>query len=201
MPASLQSGNRASVLVVDDEMGVRESLRLVLGSAFRVLTADSGRQAFETLQRQPVDVVTLDVSMPGWSGIETLRRIREIDREVEVVMVTGAGSLASKRQAECYRVFDWIVKPFDTKQLLGVGPRHHVHDPASRDRHGRRGRVRSLTSDRAAAERQILSPSEPCRPGVRVDGAILRGNRIVRVPRAVGHVSCEREATRCEVRA
>jgi signal transduction histidine kinase/DNA-binding response OmpR family regulator len=177
MSATVRSLDTASVLIVDDEMGVRESLRLVLGSRFQVLTVDSGRRALETLRSQPVDVVTLDVSMPGLSGIETLKKIREIDTEVEVVMVTGIGSFESKRQAQSYRVFDWIVKPFDTKHFLGVvggaleRRRAHALASAGDGATGPLGPASPVTSDRRVSGR--FAPSSPRRVTLQAGDAAL----------------------------
>lgn len=68
-----------SVLIVDDELGRRESLRMVLQPLFQVATAGSGEQALGLLRRRQVDVVTLDLMIAGLGGIETFEKIREMD--------------------------------------------------------------------------------------------------------------------------
>ena len=69
--------NRATVLVVDDERGPRESLRMLLAPNHEVLTSNSGVNALEILRTEKVDVVTLDLNMPGIGGEELMRTIRE----------------------------------------------------------------------------------------------------------------------------
>ncbi len=111
---------RPTVLVVDDEVGPREAFGLVLDGQYRVLTAENGWVALETLRRERVDVVTLDLMMPAISGTETLRRIRAFDPEVEVVVVSAVPS--RDELAECRRLgaFDVLTKPFSRADLLSV---------------------------------------------------------------------------------
>src|SRR6266542_614825 len=87
-----KDGAGTLVLVVDDEEGVRESLRFLLDRHFCVRTVSSGESALRALREEPVDVVLLDLTMPGLGGVETLAKIREVDDAVEVVIVTGYGS-------------------------------------------------------------------------------------------------------------
>jgi DNA-binding NtrC family response regulator len=107
-----------SVLVVDDERGPRESLKLVLKSQFEVLTADSAEQAMEIIRTRPIDVVTLDLKMPGASGPRALSAIKALDPEIEVVVVTGYGSLESVIEVLKLRAFDYIAKPFDAAEVV-----------------------------------------------------------------------------------
>src|SRR2546430_9645007 len=86
------TGGRSLVLIVDDEAGVRESLRFLLDPHFRVQAVSSGEAALQVLLRETVDVILLDLTMPGIGGVETLARIREVDESVEVVIITGYGS-------------------------------------------------------------------------------------------------------------
>src|SRR5438477_9014597 len=65
------------VLIVDDEPSVRESLRIVLKDRYEILTANAGAAALEIVERQPVDVVLLDILMPGLDGLEVLERLRQ----------------------------------------------------------------------------------------------------------------------------
>lgn len=70
------------VLVVDDELGPRESLRTILQTEYRVLIAVEGAQAVTMIERQPVDVVLFDLRMPGLSGIRAMERIKSIDPDI-----------------------------------------------------------------------------------------------------------------------
>ena len=107
-----------SVLVVDDERGVRDSLRLILEPQFRVLTADRGTVALRILQQERISVMTLDLRMPGWSGPETLLKIREIDSDLEVVIVSAYSSYTEAMRALRLRAFELVSKPFDANQIL-----------------------------------------------------------------------------------
>jgi signal transduction histidine kinase len=111
---------RPRVLIVDDELGVRESLRAILGKDCDVLTASSGDEALQTVGRQPVDLVTLDLRMPGLGGIAVLERIKKVDPEIEALIITGYGSLDTAIQGLRHHAFDYISKPFDCDQVRGV---------------------------------------------------------------------------------
>ena len=104
---------RPRLLIVDDERGVRESLRAILQGECEVLTASSGDEAIAIVGREPVDVVTLDLKMPGLGGIGVLERIKEIDPDIEVLIITGYGTIDTAVQGLRFRAFDYISKPFD----------------------------------------------------------------------------------------
>ena len=107
-----------SVLVVDDERGVRDSLRLILEPQFRVLTADRGTVALRILENEPVSVMTLDLRMPGWSGPETLMNVREVNSDLEVVIVSAYSSYTEAMRALRLRAFDLVSKPFEASHVL-----------------------------------------------------------------------------------
>ncbi len=109
--------SRASVLVVDDEPGPRESLRLILAPRYRVLQARSGSEALETLRREPVAVVTLDLHMPGMPGQELMRSVRAEFPDVEIIVITGCGSLESAAEGIRCGISDYLQKPFDVVQV------------------------------------------------------------------------------------
>jgi CheY-like chemotaxis protein len=111
---------RPTVLVVDDENGPREAFQLVLESQFEVLTAESGWVALEILQKTTVDVITLDLMMPAISGTETLRRIRAIDPQVEVVVVSAVPSRSEIAECRALGAFDFLAKPFSRADILSV---------------------------------------------------------------------------------
>jgi FixJ family two-component response regulator len=111
---------QSAVLVADDEPGVRESLRFLLSPSYRVRTVSSGEEALEALRTEPIDVVLLDLTMPGIGGVETLGRIREIDQAVEVVIITGFFSYQSAVEALRLRAFDYITKPLDSGRVQSV---------------------------------------------------------------------------------
>jgi two-component system, sensor histidine kinase and response regulator len=113
---------RPRILVVDDEMGVRESLRAILQSDCEVVTASTGDEALDIVARAPVDIMTLDLKMPGLGGIGVLERAKQIDPDLEVVIITGYGSLDTAVQGLRLRAFDYLSKPFDSmhvRRLIG----------------------------------------------------------------------------------
>src|SRR5215470_11847528 len=108
------------VLVVDDEMGPRESLKMILNPYYTVHTAERGGQAVEMLGKFPVDLVTLDLKMPGLSGIHVLEKLKEYDPDIEAIIITGYGSLDTAIEGLRLGAFDYISKPFDVNHILSL---------------------------------------------------------------------------------
>src|SRR5262249_803342 len=102
----------STVLVVDDEDGPREALRTALEPSFRGVTADGGASGLRVFTDTQVEVVMLDIRMPGMDGIETLRRLRDIDPDVEVIIVTAVPPYDVAWECMRLRVFDVLRKPF-----------------------------------------------------------------------------------------
>jgi DNA-binding NtrC family response regulator len=107
-------------LIVDDDPGPREALGLVLEHDFDVLFAQNGREALSVLSSSSVDVVTLDLQMPGLSGEQTLALLRDVDPVVPVIIVTGHSSLESAIVALRLRAFDYISKPFEARKVRSL---------------------------------------------------------------------------------
>ena len=93
---------KGSVLIVDDEVGPRESLRLILNPIYEIHTAADGDEALRCIQDKDIDVVTLDLKMPGMSGFEVLRGIKKLKADIEVIIVTGYGTLKNAQEAIHY---------------------------------------------------------------------------------------------------
>ncbi len=106
------------ILVVDDETNIRESFTLILEKEFNVITAASGEAALKRIIDEKVDLVYLDIRMPGMNGMETLKRIKEIDSSIEVIMVTALNDVGGAAAAIKLGAKDYIVKPFDVKDIL-----------------------------------------------------------------------------------
>ncbi len=112
---------RRVILVVDDEAGMRESVCEILArDGYANLTAGDGQRAIALVREKRVDLVLLDIKMPGLDGIETLKRIRAINEKLPVVMVTGYGTIESAVQAMKYGAKDYITKPFVISNLRNV---------------------------------------------------------------------------------
>jgi response regulator RpfG family c-di-GMP phosphodiesterase len=117
----MESKNNApNILIVDDEIGPRESLRMILKPNYNVFTVENGYAAIQMIQQIEMDVVTLDLKMPGISGIDTLKEIRGIDPDVMVIIITGFGTLKSAIEAIRYGVFDYIPKPFNVPEITSI---------------------------------------------------------------------------------
>jgi response regulator RpfG family c-di-GMP phosphodiesterase len=112
--------NRPTVLIVDDELGPREALRMILKEKYNVMTASSGPLALQFISREPVDVVILDIKMLGMDGIEVLREIKKEKPDIEVIMVTAYASLETAKEAIKYGALDYLIKPFDRKEVEDV---------------------------------------------------------------------------------
>ena len=108
---------QSTVLVVDDEIGPRESLRVILKPDYQVLVASEGEQAVHLVEHQPVDVVLLDLRMPGLSGIQVLEKIKSINPSIEVIVVTGYASYETVLEGLRLHAFDYIPKPFNIPHL------------------------------------------------------------------------------------
>jgi two-component system response regulator AtoC len=108
---------RPVILVVDDDPGIREAFRLVLEDQCDLLEAEDGPQAIEHVQRRPVDLVLLDVRLPGMDGIEVLERIKAIDDDVEVVLVTAVQTIRAAVAAMKLGALDYVTKPFDEDEI------------------------------------------------------------------------------------
>ena len=105
------------LLLVDDEQGVRESLKMVFGKSFRLLEADCADAALPQVRDALPDVVLLDVMMPKTDGLEILQRIKELHPRCEVIMLTAITSLQVAEKAMSLGAFDLIGKPFDVVDL------------------------------------------------------------------------------------
>ena len=84
-----------TVLVVDDELGVRESLKLVLIDEYKVLFAETGKEALEVFNNNPIDVVLLDILLPDTNGIDLIGTFKELDPGVEIIMITAVNTTES----------------------------------------------------------------------------------------------------------
>ncbi len=105
------------VLIIDDEFGPRESLRFLLKEEYEVFCTDSVDAGIAVLKETPPDIIISDIRMPGKTGIDGLKEIREIDKDVSIILLTGYGSLETAQQAIRLGANDYMKKPFDTKVM------------------------------------------------------------------------------------
>ena len=112
---------RESILVVDDEAGVRASLTGILGDeGYQVEAVESGEAALAVLEARRFDLLLLDVWLPRMDGLETLSRVRALDAEVPVVVISGHGSIETAVKAVRMGAQDFVEKPLSLEKTLTV---------------------------------------------------------------------------------
>ena len=115
------SNERFGILIVDDEFSVRDSLfHWFKKDGFRVGQAESATAALHEFEREPWDVVLLDIKMPGMDGLELQRRLRQVAPDAVVIMVTAHGSIETAIEALKTGAFDYLTNPVDPDELSRV---------------------------------------------------------------------------------
>ena len=113
-----ETNSHIQVLVVDDEPDIREgSQRILSRVGFEVLKASTGLEALELLERQTIPIILLDLKMPGMDGMEVLKRIRQLDETILVIVITGFATVETAIEAMKQGAYDFIPKPFEPEQL------------------------------------------------------------------------------------
>jgi DNA-binding NtrC family response regulator len=115
--------SRPQILVVDDDAGLREALRVILEDNYEVLDVPDGPQALEIVRSCQVDLVLLDIRLPGMDGITVLERMKGIDEQIEVILVTAVKEVRSAVAAMKLGAFDYLTKPFDEEDVLSAAGR------------------------------------------------------------------------------
>jgi len=118
-----KAAQRGTVLVVDDEEGVRASVRVILEETCDVLEAGNGAQALEVMKTHEIDLVMLDQRMPGEAGIDVLPRIKAADPSTVVVIATAVRELRTAVEALKRGAYDYLTKPFDVDDILMLAQR------------------------------------------------------------------------------
>ncbi len=118
---TMVSRRKPLVLVVDDENDIRSSLRMILEyEGYALSEASSGEEALQRLEKERPDAVVLDVKMPRMDGLEILSRIKESDRTLPVVVISGHGTIATAVEATRLGAFDFMEKPLERDRVLLV---------------------------------------------------------------------------------
>jgi len=108
---------RGTLLIVDDEEGPRQSLRIIFKDDYDLLMAEDGPTAIKLAQQNNIDVAVLDIRLAGMSGIEVLERLRYVNPNIEAIMITAYETTDTIRQALRLRASDYINKPFDINTI------------------------------------------------------------------------------------
>jgi DNA-binding response OmpR family regulator len=114
--------SKARILLVDDEPEALESLQeLLVSSGFDVETAEDGKKAMDFLTKPlHFDLMITDMKMPGIDGLELLREVRGIRKDLPVVILTGCGTVENGIESLEQGAFDYVLKPFDLRKLMRV---------------------------------------------------------------------------------
>jgi UDP-3-O-[3-hydroxymyristoyl] N-acetylglucosamine deacetylase len=155
LQTKLKPHERPLVLVVDDETAICTSLSNVLKDEnFDTITAFDGAEAVAKVQEFEPDLVLLDIWMPGWDGMETLEKIKQISPGTEVVMISGHATISNALEAMKRGAFDLIEKPFDIESVVLSATR-------ALERRKRVFSDQSLANESTADLQQSAPPSSP----------------------------------------
>ncbi len=127
---------KPKVLVVDDELGPRESITYLLQDEFDVIAVDRVDRGLELIGRESFAVIVMDIRMPQKNGIQGLEAMRKIDPEVSVIMMTGYGALATAQAAISLGANEYLKKPFDVDVLQQAVRRHAAEGLERKKRSG-----------------------------------------------------------------
>ncbi len=109
------------ILICDDEEGIRESLKLILGDHYELILTDDGQQCLDCLNHsKDVALILLDIKMPQVNGLDILKQIKEKHPDIKVMIVTGYKSVETAAQAVRLGASGYIVKPFKSEEILST---------------------------------------------------------------------------------
>lgn len=111
---------RKSILICDDEEGIRESLRLILEKDYELSFAKNGNEAISMLKNDPVDIIIIDIKMPKMDGIETMKKLKHIKPDIKMLVTSGYKSVETAQEAVAAGAIDYITKPFERAEILKV---------------------------------------------------------------------------------
>jgi putative two-component system response regulator len=140
------------VLVVDDEVGVRESMRMLLKGSYEVVLASCGKDAIARFAEVKPDLVLLDLRMPDMSGIDVLQSVKTMDPYVEVILVTAYATVDTARKALRMGAFDYLTKPFNPTELTTIVRRGIEH---REDTLRRSAKLEAIEQDYESLRREI----------------------------------------------
>lgn len=110
---------RKKILVVDDDVDItRVVTKMLSHEDHEVETASSGEEALEKITFRKPDIILLDIMMPRMNGLEVLRKVKEIDPSIYIIMITAFGDIDSYLDAMEWGAFEYMNKPFETEELL-----------------------------------------------------------------------------------
>jgi putative two-component system response regulator len=111
---------KANILIIEDEAGPREALKMILRPFFNLYSVDNPDVAMQLIREQKIDLVTLDLKLPRRQGMDLLQEIKREREDVEVIIITGYGSLQSAMEGIRYGAAAYLLKPFNVTELIEV---------------------------------------------------------------------------------
>ena len=111
---------RNRILVVDDSIGPREAIRMILKDSYDIVTAEDGYKALNYLREEEFDMAIVDIKMAGIDGITLLQKIKENKPDIEVILMTAYASIDTARKALTHGALEYLIKPFDHKDVIDV---------------------------------------------------------------------------------
>ena len=145
------------IFLVDDDAAVRSALGRLLGTLdLPVTVCADGAALFAALEPRPSGCIVLDLDLPGESGLEVQRSLRERGIDIPLIFLTGKGSVASTAQALKAGAFDFLEKPVESGLLLSCVRDALAHDAAQRERATQRERAQARLDRLTAREREVV---------------------------------------------
>jgi signal transduction histidine kinase len=135
-----------TILVVDDELGPRESLKLILTPTYEVITANDGREGVAKFEATKPDMVISDIRMPGLTGIDLMKAVKERSPETPFVLITGYGTLESAQEAVRVGAFDYISKPYNVEEIRRVAAKALAEVSKRRELHKTVQRLQTMNT-------------------------------------------------------
>jgi len=162
-----------TILAIDDERSVRESYEVILGGEHRLLVAEDGSAGLRCLCEKHVDLILLDITMPGMSGIEFLEVMRERGETVPVVVVTGSNTVQVAVDAMKRGAREFIVKPFDVDDLEALVKRVLADQCSKRELESRREADRLGLENIIGASAPLMEALSKAHQAMQVDSTVL----------------------------
>lgn len=112
--------DKRNILVVDDETGPREALRMILKNKYDIVTADDGDHALRHIDSKDFDVAIVDIKMAGMDGLQLLKKMKEKRPDIEVIIMTAYASVDTAKNALRNGALDYLIKPFDHRDVMEI---------------------------------------------------------------------------------
>ena len=162
-----------TILVIDDEVSVRESYRMLLSDRYHLLLAHDGPSGLALLDQKHVDLILLDLTMPGMSGMEFMARLDERGESIPVVVVTGSNSVEAAVKAMKGGAREFVIKPFDIEDLRRLVERSLEDIRQKRELNALRQQGASGFEDIIGDSPVLLGVLAQARQAMRVDSTVL----------------------------